>query len=97
MKLIVNVTQNNIDEARPSTKCSCPIAHAVVEAFKAESIGNEYAHASVDHDKGRFHESGGAAHSHRFSLPDAAQKFIASRDRRETVRPFSFSIIVESK
>lgn len=91
MKLNIEVTQENIDRATPMTKCKCPIALAV----RAEALANHQAkddastRASIDQVEGRIHMRAG---SFKFQLPKAATQFIADRDAKKKVSPFSFSV-----
>lgn len=93
MKLHIQVTQDNIDKARPSTKCACPIALAV----KDELIANhEFSNkegsswASIDNDKGRAVEH--RRDRLKFNLPESAQQFIRERDEKKAVKPFEFTV-----
>ena len=93
MKLNITVTEDNIIKSQRHSKCACPIALAT--AAEAKRIADEedasrahMVYASIDQTEGRVNIDGNAW---SFVLPKTAQDFIAARDRKESVSPFSFS------
>lgn len=92
MKLNIQVTQKNIDESRREQKCACPIALAIKDELVASHGAKMHlCEASVDAEGGRC-----AVEYNRnqqsFDLPDKAIRFIVSRDAKEAVAPFQFSV-----
>lgn len=93
MKIDISVTQQNIDESRPLTKCACPIALAVMDFANANGLIDERdltARASIHRTEGSLYT---AKRTWDFKLPLVATEFIDARDARSAVpRPFQFQV-----
>lgn len=83
MKVIINVTANDIKYGKPRMTTSCPIARAV----KRRTIGNFY---SVGADTCWINED-------IIFLPSEARDFIVKFDRGREVKPFKFTLDVRKE
>lgn len=93
MKLNIQITQENIDKSSREQKCACPIALAVKDELVAHHNARAgRAFASIDQREGRCGAVNGTTATDEFDLPESAIRFIAARDAKEPVAPFSFSV-----
>lgn len=98
MKLLVNLTEEHIKNARKQTKCDCPLALAIRQAYREATKDHSQPHlipvdfTSVDMEGGRIFPSLGASRHLAFTLPEEARKSVSLFDAGKKIKPIQFEI-----
>lgn len=93
--ITVNVAQKRIDDGDRNACCSCPIALAMTPDWGKERKWPEVTNPSIHLKDGHCtiqEDAESPREIHKFTLPEAAQKFVLDWQDKKQVNPLSFTV-----